>query len=845
MELTMWRTTIKTAAARWRRLLLTGAAVVLGIAFVTGALVLTDTSSQVFDGQFADASAGVDLVVRSPAAFGAAMGVEVERDPLDERLLAEVRATPGVRAAAGKVTGSALLVVDQTPVVPDGPSLGLSWEPAPFNPFTIRAGRPPAADTEVVVDAATAAKRSISVGEQLSVQLEGGQQRFTVVGLAGFGQGDGLPNATVALFAHGTAQRLFDLDGKVSEILLVTDGPTDGVRDRLAERLDDRVEITTAQATAAASAAAAKDQLGYVKTMLLVLAATALLVGAFLIANTFSILVAQRTRELAMLRAVGATGRQVTVSVLAEAAALGLLASAAGSGLGIVAAAALRRLVTAGGVDLPAGALVVAPRTIVLGLVIGLSVTLLSTLAPARRAARIAPVTAMRDAAVARPMSRRRTVTGLALVAAAVAALTAAVAGRSLPIVGLATALILTGVTLLAPAGIGPVVAALGRPLTRLGVAGKLSRANAVAAPRRTAATATALAIGLAVVTFMTVIATSVKSSIAEGFDDVITADAIVESARGEMLGGLSPQVHHHISELPEVAVATPLRFGHWLDGNASKALTAVDPATLPAVAKVDMLAGDLAALRDGGIILAANDAANHGVTLGDQLTMTLPRSGDQRLCVVGIVDDASASALSTGYLVSLETYAKHFGEDVDASVLVRFAPGVAAERGMAKIRQAIAEFPTAAVRDQAEARASRTSTVDSVLALVTVLLLLAVLIALLGIANTLGLSIIERTREVGLLRAVGMGRRQVAWMVRLEAVLVAAVGAVAGVALGLLFGWVAVAALTAQATVRFTVPATQLLAFLVVAAIGGGLAGMLPARRASRLDVLAAVSSG
>jgi len=340
----------------------------------------------------------------------------------------------------------------------------------------------------------------------------------------------------------------------------------------------------------------------------------------------------------------------------------------------------------------------------------------------------------------------------------------------------------------------------------------------------------------------MTVVATSVKASMADGYEDVITADAVVESARGEMLGGLSPVVHHHVGELPEVAVASAVRYGHWLDGGATQALTAIDPATLGSVATVRMRAGSLDGLRDGGIALAARDAAAHGVGVGDRLTMTLPRTGEQRLRVAGIFDDAAASALSTGYLISLDTYRAHFGEDVDASVLVRFAPGVDPGRGLDRIRAALADFPTAEVRDQAAARAARTRGVDSVLALVTVLLLLAVVIALLGVATTLGLSIVERTREIGLLRAVGMARRQVAWMVRLEAVLVAALGAGAGVGLGLLAGRAATAALSAGVPVPFTVPTGQLLAFLLVAVAGGGLAGMLPARRAARLDVLTAI---
>jgi putative ABC transport system permease protein len=339
-------------------------------------------------------------------------------------------------------------------------------------------------------------------------------------------------------------------------------------------------------------------------------------------------------------------------------------------------------------------------------------------------------------------------------------------------------------------------------------------------------------------------VAISVKEAMTTGVDDVVTAELVVQSGRGEMLGGLSPEVLHHASEVPGVEVASPMRFGHWRDGGATRALTAVDPATLPQVAELDMVDGSVADLDRDGIVLAEDVAAEHGVRVGDRLPMTFSRTGEQSLEVVGVFAAEDAWAMSTGYLVALGTYAEHFAEDVDATVFLGLADGADPAVVEADVRAALADFPTAEVHDQAAAAKARTRMLDSMLGLVTVLLLLAVVIALLGITNALALSIVERTREVGLLRAVGMSRRQVGLMVRLEAALTAAVGALTGVALGVVVAVAVVQALGGAADVPFTVPVGQLAAYVAVAAAGGVLAGLVPGRRAGRMDVLEAVAS-
>ncbi|MFJ8578255.1 FtsX-like permease family protein [Micromonospora sp. NPDC093277] len=841
----MWRLTLRTTLARRARLALTLLAVVLGVTFATGGLILTDTSTRLLDDQFRTASAGVDLTVRDAVAFDSAMGVEVARDPLPADLPARIAAMSGVAAARPLVRGQGLLEVAGAAVVPSGASLLASWEPAPAGSFTVRSGRPPAADDEVVLDEDTARGHRVRLGDTVTVRAAD-TARFRVVGLAGFGDRGGLPNSTVALVTLPSAQRLLRLGAGVSEVAVVAAPGVapDELRDRVSAAVGADYEVATSRDIAAAGAAAARDQLSWLQLVLLALAGAALLVGAFLIANTFSIVVTQRTRELALLRAAGATGGQVLRSVLGEALLVGLTASTAGLALGVAAATGIRSLAGAFGVPLPAGGLVLTGRTVLVAFAIGVLVTVGSAVGPARRAAAVAPVAALREAAAVRT-GRVRAVAG-ALAAVAGLAATAAVlaADAPVPLLGVAALGAVVGLALLGPSIAPALVRLVGRPLAAAGVPGRLATDSAARTPRRTAATALALALGLALISFMAVLGTSVRSSVRQTYAEVITADHMVESARNEMLGGLSPAVYDRVSRLPEVAVASRLRYGHWRDGETTQALTAVDPATLPRVASLHLTAGNLAALSGGGIVLAEHVARDRGLAVGDELPMTFSRTGTRTLPVVGVLRDGDARALATDYLIALDTFARNYSEEMDASVLIRTADGTGRAAAERAIRAALADTPTAQLRDQAAAVAGRTQMIDQVLGLVTVLLMLAVLIALLGITNTLALSITERTAEIGLLRAVGMTRRQLGWMIRAEAVLVAALASVLGIVLGVGFAAATVRALGRDAPTVLAVPAGRLLVVLAVALAAGLLAGLLPARRAARLDVLAAIGT-
>jgi len=840
----MWRLGMRNASAHLGRLLLTAVAVLLGVTFVSGSLVLTATSQTVLDEQFRTATSGADLAVRRAVAFDAAMGIEVTRDPVPPSVLTTIRSVPGVARVQPAARGQGLLMVGFRPVVRAGASLLESWSPAPFNPYQLRAGRAPATDDEVVLDLSTALTQKIRLGDTVGVQgTRSGT--FRVVGLVGFGSGDGPPNSTLALVPLAAAQRLLALGTGVSDAdVRAADGiGIEALRGRLAAALGSQYQVSSSQDVAARSAAAAKTQVGYLQALLLAMAAASLLVGAFLIANTFAMVVASRTREIAVLRAAGATGRQVLGSVLVEALTVGAIASTAGAALGVAVAAGLRRLVGAFGAELPNGPLVVQPATLALAALLGVVVTLLAALGPARRAARVSPLDALREFSAPAGAGRTRTVAGIAGLLLAAGALAVAVRDASVVPLALGGVLVLAGLVVVGPAVVGPLLRLAGHVLPARWVPGSLARASAARAPRRTSATAMALAIGLALISFTAVLSASVKASTAAGYRETITADFVIESSRAEMLGGLPPAVSERVAGLPQVAVASRLRFGHWKDGQVTSALTAVDPGTLPEVTDVRLVQGRLDALADGGVILAEHIARERNLRVGDALEMTFARTGRQHLRIVGVLRDRDADGLSTGYLISLGTFAKRYSENVDASVFVKLARGVDMPAGRAALTAALKAYPTADVKDEATAVAGRLQAVDQVLGLVTVLLLMTVVVATLGIANTLALSMLERTREIGLLRAVGMTRRQLRAMVRTEALLVAAVAAGVGAALGTGLSAVTVHVLGGS-TMSPEFPLAQLAGVVALAVVTGLVAGAIPARRAARLDVLRAVAA-
>ncbi|WP_169946286.1 ABC transporter permease [Microbispora sp. H11081] len=843
----MLRVALKGLAARKLRLVLTAISIALGVSFVTGTFVLGDTMTATFDKMYSDLGQGTDVTVRGRPAFTDTTTLGSGR-AMPEAVVDTVRKVPGVAAAEGGLTGYALMLDKSgTPIQPGGaPTLGVSYaqDRGLAGAIAPRAGRGPSGPGETAIDAATARKYGFAPGDRIRIVFESGKPaEFTVAGVLGFGDADNLAGATLAAFDLRTAQTVLRMEGKVDEISVrASDGISpDELRTRVAAVLPADLEAVTSATVAGEASKAVRDGLGFFTTAFLGFAGVSLLVGAFLIWNTFSILVAQRGREHALLRAIGARRRQLLGSVLTEAVAIGLLASALGLGLGLLVAGALRGLLASVGIDVPTTTIELQPRTVVAALVVGLGVTLAAALVPAWKATRIPPIAALREsAAPARTLPKGRIIAGGVLLVAGLPALAWAVAGPSrggaAAIGSLATFL---GLILLAPALVRPLVAVLGAPVARLGMAGALARQNAGRAPRRTASTATALMIGLAVVVAMTVVATSMKASVADVMERANRADLILK-ASSQLAAGIPADAADELRGLPEAGVVSPMRYGRIQVAGKTTSVAAVDPRTAEQVADIGVSSGSLPKLADGEVMVAADEAKTHGWRLGDEVTLRFPQTGDQVMRLAGTYTDTTL--LGAGYLVTLAAHEANFSGRLDAVVLVRAAEGVPADDLKRSVRAALAGYPNVAVQDTDEFNAAQSATVDQLLGLVNVLLGLAVLIALLGVVNTLALSVLERTRELGLLRAVGMTRRQVRACVRWEAVLVAAIGSVLGTVLGLALGTAAARALADEGITVLQVPVALPLVYAVAAAAAGVLAAITPARKAAKVDVLRAV---
>lgn len=844
----MARAILKGVLAHKLRLFLTAMAVVLGVSFVAGTFVLTDTINNTFNVLFNEISAGSDVTARAASGFGATAGADTARDTVPASVLDTVRRVPGVSAAEGTVGGYAQFVDKEGKAVTTtgAPTLGFNWTPTPaLTPLRLRSGREPQRAGEVVVDAVTAKTHGFALGDRVKVLFRGPAEEFTVVGTTGFGQADNLAGATLAAFDAGTAQRVF---GKVDRYDSIDVKAGEGVsalelRDRVAGSVPRGIEVVTSKQVADESAKAVQSALSFFGTALLVFAGISLFVGGFIILNTFSILVAQRTRELALLRALGASRRQVLVSVVAEAGIVGLLASVVGLGLGVAVAIGLQGLLKAFGIDLPASGTKVLPRTVIVSLVVGVVVTVVSSISPARRASKIPPMAALRGAGAEQSGSlRRRTAAGAIVTALGAAALLIGLfagAGNALALVGLGAAVVFVGVALLSPLAAGPMALVIGAPFARLaGLSGRLGRQNAMRSPRRTAATAAALTVGLGLVACVSVLAASIKDSAAAVVDDYLAADYIISTSN--FMPTISTDLAPRLARQRELAAVSGLQTGPWRFEGQTRTLYGGDPATLGRVLKFDVTAGDAQGLARGEVMVDATELKDRGLRIGGVLAMTFARTGTRDLRIAGTF---AKNQLLGNYLISTATFDANFTDRLDFVVLARAAPGTPAAASRAAVERITAEFPNVTLRDQAQFKKQQENQVNQILGLVSALLLLSIVIALFGIVNTLALSVLERTRELGLLRAVGMSRRQVRSMIRSEAVIIAVLGAILGLAVGVLFGWALVTALNDQGIKTLVIPAGQLTLYVILAGLAGVVAAVFPARRAARLDVLSAIS--
>jgi putative ABC transport system permease protein len=840
----MLRTTISGLLARKLRLFATAFAVLLGVAFMAGTFVLTDTIQKTFHDLFGSVYVHTDAVVRGPAAAGTS-GLEAQRAPVDAATVRTVTSVAGVRAAEGNVMGYAQLVDERGKAIGTAQyAFGFNWnQVAELNPFNLVAGRAPQADDEVVVNQAAADAGGFVVGDTATVLVQAGPQRLRVVGIVKFGVADSIASGNGVLFTQAAAQRLMAEPGKFDDIGVVAEQGVSQqeLRDRLAAALPG-ADVVTGLAIVAESDRDIGKVAKTINQALLAFALIALFVGSFIIYNTFSILVAQRGREMALLRAIGASRRQVLGSVLLEAVVVGLIAALAGVVAGIGVAAGLRAVMKALGVlEIPEGGSVLAPRTVLVSLLTGVLVSAAAAFFPARKAAKAPPIAALRDLAHdSSGRSRRRVVIGAAVTAAGVAVLTLGLRsdpGRPL-LVGAGAAVIFLGVAALGPVIARPASRLLGAPLPALkGMAGTLARENAVRNPKRTSTAAAALMIGVSLVAFIAIFGSSMKRSLTADVDKTFTGDFRIDTGS---FAALSPELARRLGRLPEVAAASGVRNATAEIDGASSDLVAVDPAGYGRIVDPGVSSGRLEDLDADGIAVLDTVARAKGWSVGEVVRARFPESGDRRLTVAATFGDNQRVGAS--YLIGLPAHDANFTERLDAMVLVKRADGVSLGAARTALERVTADYPTARVQDRADYRRARSAQFDKDLGLLYVLLGLAVLIALLGIANTLALSVFERTRELGLLRAIGMARRQVRAMVRWESVIIALFGTCLGLLIGLFFSWAMVRAVADQ--VALAVPAGQLALGALAAAVAGVLAAILPARRAARLNVLAAIST-
>jgi putative ABC transport system permease protein len=845
----MFTATLRGMLAHKLRLVLTTASIALGVAFLAGTLVLTDTMGLAFDQLFGKVSAGTDAVVRAKAAFTATEGTATSRGPVAASLLDDVTAVAGVRAAEGAISGYALLTDNAgRAIVTNGgaPTLGfnLPGDEKLRGDVDLLSGVAPRNGGEVAIDATSAQEHAIALGSTISILFQGAPQKFTVVGTVGFGGEKNLGGTTSAYFDTKTAQKVLGQPGFFDTINVSMDSGVNAAEltRRLSGVVPAGVEAVTGVKVAKESADAASAGLKITGILFMTFAAIALFVGAFIIWNTFTMIVSQRSREIALLRAIGATRRQVMRSLLLEALLVGVGASVVGVVLGVGVAAGLRALMDLMGFSLPSTSLQLQASTIWVGLLVGTLVTVVAALVPARRATTVLPVEALRESTPgAQSPSRRRALIGLVITVAGVGAVLAGLyADAAMAVFGLGLLAALVGIMVLMPVLVRPLASLIATPLRLRGLPGELAKQNAIRNPRRTASTAAALMIGLTLVVSMSVFASSLKASFGDVLSEQTDADLYV-TASSVQGPGFSPSAIRAVQDVPGIQEVSASAFGQAQFDAVASSFSAVDPKTADAVMNLNVSEGALGDLGEDGAVVSKTAAAEHGWKMGGTLTAEFPTGGGKHsLNIVGIYD--GKGWITDDVILSLAAQKSFTGPQLLSSALLTVTPGSDKASVKRAVADALAAHPDAQVLDQKGFEKQAGGFIDQLLAFVTVMLLLAVLIALLGIVNTLALSVFERTRELGLLRAVGMTRAQVRAMVRWESAVISLIGALTGAGLGIGIGLALSQALKDQGIKAISVPVPQLALYISLAAVAGVLAAVGPARSAAKVDVLRAV---
>ncbi|MGV9880154.1 ABC transporter permease [Streptomyces sp. NPDC003006] len=847
------RISLSSLRGHKRRFAGTFLAVMLGVAFLAGTLVMGDTLRAGFDTMFGNATSGTDAVVRSADTITTPDDSQGTRRPVKTSLAEKIEQTDGVAAASPSIQGAGqLLAKDGGPIGGEGPpTLAGNWiDDADLNAYRLAEGRAPSKSGEVVVNRGAAEAGDLKVGDTTTLRTPDPVE-VRIVGLATFGGEDGMAQTTFTGMTQADAEKYLTPKPGEAATIQVRAGPGVSERelvDALTPVLPKGVEAITGEASAAENTDDVSGQfLTLFTSFLLVFSGVALLVATFSIHNTFAIVVAQRTRENALLRALGASRRQVTVSTLVEVGVVAVVASAAGLAGGIGVAVGLQALFPAIGFPFPEGDLAISALSMLLPLAVGVVVCLGSALLPAVRAGRTAPLAALRESAVDHSgTSRSRAVAGLGLALAAVGlALTGVLVTPSIWPAGTGAVLALAAFVVLGPVASSRAVRILGGPLDRLrGVTGGLARRNALRSPGRTAATASALMIGVAVVSLFTVFGASLKATMDQTVNRSFAGDVAVSTPGfGAGGSGLSPKLAPALAERPEVETAVGLGRGAAKVDGEGRALTVTDPGPFADSFDLGRVEGSLDALGDDGIAITRAEAEKQDLKVGSEAELAFADGEKETFTVRAVY---GRSELAGDYVITREAWAPHRAQDADSLVSVTFKDGVSTAEGKAAVTETARDHGNPGVETRSEYARSSASGIDMMLTLVYALLALAVLIALLGIANTLTLAIHERTRELGLLRAVGQTRAQLRAMVRWESLLVAAFGTAGGLALGGFLGWVLVKVSdgASDSDFAFAVPPARLAVVALVGLAAGALAGLRPARRAARLDVLRAIAT-
>jgi putative ABC transport system permease protein len=842
------------------RVLLTGISIALGVALMAGTYVLTDTINQSFAGIFQVANRGNDVVVSPTQNLGSE--TRSQTSPITDAMLAQVRSTPGVAEAAGAIFTPANLLDARGKRLTKGgaPAFVASEEPKRFESFTTEHGRFPATSSEVAIDEATADRAGLKIGQQIIVAGSAPASRYTVVGIVKFGGGQSFGGASAAILLPAEAQRVIGEPGRYDQIdVAANPGVTPkALRASLRTVLPGTVQVRTGAQEAAKNSSDLESNLSFIRTFLLIFAYVSLVVGAFIIFNTFSITVAQRTREFGLLRTLGASRSQLMRAVLGEGLMLGILGAVLGLLGGIALAPALDQLFKSFGADLPDSGTVLETRTIVVSLAVGIGVTVLAGIAPALRATRVSPLAAMREGVGSSPrVLERGPATARIAVALTAAVLLGALAGGALLVILLVVAVVYSRAVLMRLRRgarprhhrIVPAVArAIGALVSWRGITGQLARENSIRQPGRTMITAAALTVGIALVAFVAVLADGTKATIDQAVSRSFAGDLIVENSQAAGEQGIPALLAPSLRSVPGVAAVTPIAFtvGRPKGSSNNSTITAIDPASFEQVYRVEWKKGSnatLLGLGTDGTVVTKSYAETHHLTVGRRVTLLTPTNTHVTLTVRGIANDNAR--LLGDFTISLQLARSGFGQRDDALDFVSYAPGAGNSRVQPAVdRLLAARFPQARSRTAAQFKQDQAGQINTLLALIYVLLALSVIVSLFGIVNTLILSIYERTRELGMLRAIGTSRRQIRQMIRYESVITSLIGGVFGLVIGVL-GAVIVTSLTlSDSGYVQSFPVGTLIVLLFVAALAGLLAAQLPARRAARLDVLGALAS-